>query len=56
MSSPGASPARFKSYYLQSLLKIRPPVCMEEEFRTLLSAIRRMISPAGKSIFLSIRR
>jgi hypothetical protein len=27
---------------------------MEGEFRTLLSAIRRIISPAGKSIFLSI--
>jgi hypothetical protein len=28
---------------------------MEGEFRTLLSAIRRIISPAGKSTFLSIR-
>ena len=34
---------------------IRPLACMEGEFRTLLSAIRRIISPAGKSTFLSIR-
>ena len=28
------------------------PVCMEKEFRTLLSAIRRMIPPTGRSICL----
>jgi hypothetical protein len=33
---------------------IRPLACMKKEFRILLSAILRIISPAGKSIFLSI--
>jgi hypothetical protein len=51
-SSLGAFPARFHSFQLLYLLNIRPLACMEKEFRILSSAIRRMISPAGKSICL----
>ena len=38
--------------HLKSQLKTRSPVCMEKEFRILLSAIRRMILPTGRSICL----
>jgi hypothetical protein len=38
--------------HLKSQLKTRSPVSMAKEFRILLSAIRRMIPPTGKSICL----
>jgi len=38
--------------HLKAQLKTRSPVCMEKEFRILLSAIRRMIPPTGKSVCL----
>jgi hypothetical protein len=46
----GAPPARFDSFRLLSLLKIRPSACMEKEFSTLSSAIRRMISQQEKGL------
>jgi hypothetical protein len=54
--APGALAGRFSNpFQLPSPpipAPIRPLACIEREFRILSSAIRRMISPAGKSICL----